>query len=233
MAVLCVVAGGLIFLWPMPFEFRPAQRWGRMLQPPDVVTGLSFLITTPTTYPVDNLTGGAALWPEDFRNTFYGTHIDGPAFTGRAQSSPFPLTSPWLVIPFAGFPVSAGNSLRLQIEDHAGHPIAEIACPGPNPVDIDFWSVDVRAYAGQQARLVYYDGRNDSEGWLAAAPPQPAPDADRARWLQRSWKHERTTGAHRSLGVIFATLLAYTLILAFQRRPRPAEINHRAPATQP
>jgi hypothetical protein len=231
-AILCAVAGGLIFLWPMPFEFRPAQRWGRMLQPPDVVTGLSFLITTPTTYPVDNLTGGAALWPEDFRNTFYGTHIDGPAFTGRAQSSPFPLTSPWLVIPFAGFPVSAGNSLRLQIEDHAGRPIAEITCPGPNPVDIDFWSVDVRAYAGQQARLVYYDGRDDSEGWLAAAPPQPAPDADRARWLQRSWKHERTTGAHRSLGVIFATLLAYTLILAFQR-PRPAEINHRAPVTQP
>ena len=227
-AALCAMTGGLLFLWPMPFEFRPVQRWSRMLRPPDVVTGLSFRITTPTTYPVDNLTGGAALWPEDFRNTFYGTHIDGPAFTGRAQSSPFPLTSPWLVIPYAGFPASVGNSLRLQIEDQGGHPLAEITCPGPNPVDIDFWSVDVRAYAGQQARIVFFDGRNDGEGWLAAAPPQPAQDADRARRLQRGWPQERTAGAHQSLGVIFASLFGLTLALAVQRILRPAEINHRA-----
>lgn len=232
-ALLCATAGGSLFLWPMPFEFRSAHRWGNMLRPPGVVTGLSFLITTPTTYPVDNLTGGAALWPEDFRNTFYGTHIDGPAFTGRAQSSLFPIGSPWLVIPYAGFPVSVGNALRLQIEDHAGKVLAELTCPGPNPVDIDFWSVDVRAFAGQQARIVFFDGRNDAQGWLAAAPPQPARDGGQARRLERSWKLERTTVGQRSLGVVFVSLFGFFLVLAFQHRFRPAAINHRVRLAQP
>ncbi len=232
-ALLCAIAAGLVFLWPMPFEFRSEKRWSLMILPPGVVGGLSFQITTPSAYPGDRIIGAAALSPVDFRNTFFGTHVDGPPFTGRAQSSPFPLTSPWLVIPFAGFPASSGNSLRLQIEDRTGRLLAEITCPGPNPADIDFWSIDVRAYAGQQARLVFYDGRSDAEGWLAAAPPQPAQDADRARRLQRSWKLERTTGAHRSLAVIFGSLLLFTLGLAFRRRPRLAEINHRAPAAMP
>jgi len=211
---LTVVAGLGIFLWPMPLKFRGEQRWSQMLVPPGVVTDLKFLITTPTTYKVDNLTGGAALWPENFRNTFYGTHIDGPGFKGRAESSLFPINSPWLIIPYAGFPASEGNSIKLQIEDSGGHILAELICPGPNPSDIDFWGADVRPYSGKQAKLVFYDGRDDNEGWLAAVPPQPARDGGRADELRRSWALERTTLGHDSLGVIFVSLLGLTTLLS-------------------
>ncbi len=229
---LTALAGLGVFLWPMPLEFHGEKRWSHMLTPPGVVTGLGFLITTPTTYQVDNLTGGASLWPENFRNIFYGTHIDGPGFKGRAQSSLFPLNSPWLVIPYAGFPASRGNSLRLQIEDKAGLPLGELSCPGPNPVEIDFWSVDVRAYAGQQARLVFYDGRDDGEGWLAAAPPQPAQDAELGARLHRAWALERTTRGHDNLGVIFVFLFILTSLLAIAVLRQTREINNRTAAVR-
>jgi hypothetical protein len=213
----------------MPLEFRGEKRWGRLIAPPGALTDLKFKITTPTTYQVDNLTGGAALWPEDFRNTFYGTHIDGPAFKGRAQSSLFPLNAPWLVMPFAGFPASDRNSLRLQIEDRAGQPLAEIHCLEPNPADIDFWSADVRPYLGQQARLVIYDGRDDAEGWVAVAGPIPAKDGNQAIRLRHDWAVERTIIGHNSLGVIFLTLLGLTGLLAWPGRRRAVDAPAAAP----
>lgn len=233
MGVVTALSGALVFLWPMPLQFHDDPRWKDMLIPSGVVTDISFLITTPTTYQVDNLTGGASLWPENFRNVFYGTHIDGPGFIGRAQSSVFKLESPWVVIPFAGFPASPGNSIRLQIEAENGQPAAELVCPGPNPADLDFWSVDVRAYAGRQARLVFFDGRNDSAGWIAAVPPQPAHDARQAERLQRSWALERTTGGHRSLAVIAASFLLLTLFAAVRPGLFPEKIKCRAPAAPP
>lgn len=226
---ITALAGVGIFLWPMPLEFRGDKRWGRMLVPPGVVTDLKFLITTPTKFQVDNLTGGAALWPENFRNTFFGTHIDGPGFKGRVESATFPINSPWLIVPYAGFPASAGNSLRLQIEDSSGHVLTELSCPGPNPSDIDFWGVDVHAYAGQRARLVFYDGRDDNEGWVAAVPPQPARDSDRADELRRSWHLERTTLGHDSFGIIFVSLLGITGLLATGLFVNRRKISHRPP----
>ena len=233
LAGLAVVAVTGIFLWPMPLEFRGEKRWGRWLNPPGTVSDLNFLITTPTPYPADRLVGGAALWPEDFRNTFFGTHIDGPAFTGRAQSSLFPIHSPWLVIPYAGFPASAGNGISLQIEDETGQVVAELTCPGPNPPDIAFWNVDVRAHQGRRGRIVMSDGRDGAEGWLAVAPPQPAPTAEQGERAQQSWTLERTAMAHDSLGVIAAGLAGLTVIFAFAGRRDPrGKIYHRTGATR-
>jgi len=210
-AGLTIVSGALLFLWPMPLEFRAEARWQRLLNPPGHNGELSFLITTPTTYVVDNLTGGAGLWPENFRNTFYGTHIDGPAFSGSAQSSTFPIKSPWLVIPIAGFPASSGNQICLRIEDAEGVVIADFVCQEPNPTDIAFWQVDVREHRGQLGRIVFHDGRSDTEGWVAAAAPQSVDDAQTGQRMNTAWKHERTAGAHRSLGIIAAALLAATI----------------------
>ena len=238
-AGMTAAAGLGVLLWPMPLEFRGEKRWGRLIAPPGAVTDLRFQITTPTTYQVDNLTGGADLWPENFRNTFYGTHIDGPAFKGRAQSSPFPLNSPWVVMPYAGFPASEPNGLRLQIEDRTGRPLTEINCLESNPSDIDFWSADVRAYAGQQARLVIFDGRDDAEGWVAVAGPQPAQDGNKATRLRRDWAMERTTIGHNSIGVIFLTLLGLTGLLAWsgrhngRRSPKPTGSAAHGETDQP
>jgi hypothetical protein len=211
LVVLSAGSTALVFLWPMPLEFNPRQRWERMLTPPDYVGPLSFLITTPTTYAVDNLTGGASLWPEDFRNTFYGTHIDGPGFTGTAQSSTFALNSPWLVVPVAGFPASTGNRISLRVEDAAGLVLAEIVCAEPNPTQIAFWTAEVSAFNGRLGRLVFTDGRTDSEGWIAAAAPQPATNENAGQRLNTAWSREQTTGAHRSIGIIALALIVTTV----------------------
>lgn len=228
LAALTAITGGLVFLWPMPLEFHPEKRWGRMIIPPGAVKDLGFRITTPTTYQVDNLTGGVALWPENFRNVFFGTHIDGPAFTGRAESSPFPIKSPWLVVPITGFPTTPGNGLRIKIETPDGHGITEIPCELPNPPDIDFWGVDVHSYEGQMGRLVFYDGHNDAEGWVGAAPPQPAQDGRLAARLHRSWVLERTTSGHDGMGVFFLSLLVPTLCGSAAVVYRSRKIKHRA-----
>ena len=225
-ALVALASGALLFLWPRPFEFRPERRWAPRLTPPGTVPDLSFHITTETNYPRDNLAGGAALWPEDFRNNFFGTHIDGPAFKGVAVSRAFPLTSPWYVVPFAGYPVSPGNALRLRIDDGTGRVLAELECPGPNPgpgpTDIGFWAVDVGRYAGQTGRLVISDGRDDAEGWVAAAAPQPATDgAAVAAAHRQAWAAEGTLRGLRSLQVIFATasLLAIVALATSARSP--------------
>jgi hypothetical protein len=229
---MAMVASGLFFLWPMPWQFRAEERWHKMILPTDAVGGLSFKITTPSAYPGDRIIGAAALSPVDFRNSFFGTHVDGPPFTGRAESSFFPITSPWLVIPFAGFPASEGNSLSLQINNPTGQVIKEIVCPGPNPVDVDFWNIDVGSYVGQQAKIVFIDGRSDEQGWLAAGPPQATTDARRALRLQRSWNLERSLGAHTGLAVIAGVLILFTLGLAWHWRVQTGKLTRTSPMPQ-
>jgi hypothetical protein len=223
LGLLAVAAGCLVFLWPKPLEFSAEKRWLALLAPRGTITGLTFHITTKTAFNPDNLTGGANLSPGDFRNLFYGTHIDGPGFIGVAQSSAFPIASPWLVIPYAGFPASPGNALRLRIEDKTGRTLTELTCPGPNPHfnEIDFWAADVRDYPGRSARLVFYDGRNDAEGWVAAAPPQAAKNPERAAMLRRDRVSEPTRFGQVSLGVIAlvaAMLCGGTLLTSRRRR---------------
>ena len=216
LTLLALGSGGLLFLWPQPLEFRLDHRWAQFLTPAGTVRDLSFRIVTETSYAHDRLLGGAALWPEEFRNTFFGTHVDGPAFTGVAESSPFRLDAPWYVVPYAGYPVSAGNALRLRIEDATGNPVDEITCPGPNPgpgpTDIGFWAIDARRFAGQMGRLIMQDQRADSEGWVAVAPPHPAADGAKiAAAHRRGWAAEGTLGGLRSLQVVCA---AFALLAA-------------------
>lgn len=205
--LLSAGSAGLLLCWSQPLEFRTERRWAPLLSPPGTLGGLSFRIVTETTFQKDNLTGAAALWPEDFRNRFFGTHIDGPGFIGVVESSSFRIEAPWYVTPFGGYPASSGNSLRLRIEGGSGETLAEIACaepnPGPGQTDIGFWAADVRSYSGQQARYVITDQRNDHEGWIALAPPRPAMEGSaEASWLRRAWAAEGSLDGLHSLQVI-------------------------------
>jgi len=221
LGAMAVASGALLFLWPQPLEFSAEKRWLALLAPPGTVPNLTFH-TIETVPPRDNLVGGADLWPIEFRNHFFGTELDGPAFIGIGQSSPFTINSPWLVIPFAGFPVSPGNGLRLRVEDAHGTLLDEIACPGPNPADIDFWAVDVRAYPGCIAHVILYDGRDGAQGWVAAAPPQAVSSPDVADSHRRDRALEPTRFGQNSLGVVAvasALLGLGNMILARRRRP--------------
>ncbi len=225
LTVLALGSGALLFLWPQPFKFNSDHRWAQFLAPAGTVSDLSFHLSSKTSYANDRLTGGAALWPEDFRNTFFGTHIDGPAFTGQAESTPFSLTSPWYIVPFAGYPASAGNALKLRIEDPAGNILEEIACtepnPGPGMTDIGFWAVDVRRHLGRLGRIVLLDQRTDTEGWIAAAPPHPAADGTSvAVSHRRGWAAEGSLSGLQSMQVISAILGALAVISLFPRARR-------------
>lgn len=220
--LLALLAGGLVFLWPHPLQFSAEKRRQDMLVAPSTLKDLTFQVTTGPPSTPDILIGGAALWPDELRQRFFGTLLGGPAFTGTVESSLFPITTPWLIIPFAGFPASAGNGLYLRVEDARGNTLNEFICPGPNPAEIDFWAVDVREFIGRSARVVLYDGRSDTESWVAAAPPQPASSPEQAAIDRQKRAEEPTRFGQVSLGLIALAALLLGALSALTSRRRPA-----------
>ena len=201
-ALLGLFAFALLFLWAEPFNFSQDLRWRRLFLPAGSVSPLTYEFATPASFPVSRLKGGAPLSPPELQNLFCGTAPEGPGFTGTVLSSRFTINTPWLVVPCAGYPVSHGNGLRIRIEDAAGHILTEVAHPGPNPPEISFWTADVRPYTGMSAHLVLYDGRTETEAWVAAAPPIVTTDPTLASHLADRLKLERLSLAHQSLGCI-------------------------------
>ncbi len=205
--VRIALATGLIctaglFFWTNPLAFEQKYRWRQLLGGDQALTGLNYAFVTVSPFGPERLQGAAPLLPVELRNQFFGTAPAGPEFTGTVLSSPFILSKPWLVVPYAGYPTSHGNGLRLRIVgDHAGKE-EEIGCPGPNQDGIAYWPVDVRALAGRQARLVLYDGRSDTNAWVAVAAPIPADDPELAGALAQRLQNETHGSLHASLGII-------------------------------
>jgi hypothetical protein len=196
-------AFGLLYYWSNPLVFPSTSRWRHLIQPEDgSVAPLEVQIVRGSQeYPPDRLVGAAPLTPEGLRLLFTGTEPEGPGLTCTAWSRAFPILRPWLVVPYAGWPVSHGNGLRLRIEAPDGREITEIACPVPNPQGIQFWTADVRPHLGRQARLVLYDGRTDTEAWVAAAAPIATENPDLGALLDRRLARERLMPLHTSLAL--------------------------------
>ncbi|MES1167985.1 MAG: hypothetical protein ABUL61_02325, partial [Oleiharenicola lentus] len=193
----------LLFLWGSPLAFNQAIRWQQALGSDQAVAGLAFAFAGESPFGPERLQGAAPLRPAELRNQFYGTAPAGPDFTGTVVSSPFKLTQPWLVVPYAGYPTGDGNGLRLRIVDAQDRTVGdEIGCPGPNLDGITYWLVDVSAHAGRMARLVLYDGRSDTEAWVAVAPPVPTDNRELAVTLAQRLQGEMHGNLHTSLGII-------------------------------
>lgn len=193
----------LMLAWSDPFSFNRERRWQRLLGGADAIKNLSFAFVGPSSFGPERLQGAAPILPEVLRNQFFGTAPEGPGFTGTVISSPFKISTPWLIVPYAGYPVGHGNGLRLRLLDERGRDTAEeLGCHGPNLDGIAYWVVDVRKQQNRQARLVLYDGRTDTEAWIAAAPPIAADDASLAESLAEDLKDEAHASAHSTLGLI-------------------------------
>ena len=217
--LLAAVAAGLVLLWPRPLEFSAEKRRRELLAPASAVKDLSFRITSGPSPASGSVNGGAALWPDALRAHFCGTLIGSAGFTGTVESSTFGLTSPWLIIPFAGFPVSAGNGLYLRIEDASGNTLKEFVFTGTNPAELDFWTLDVREFKGLSARVVLYDGRADTESWVAVAAPQRTSDPEQAAVNRLERAEEPTRFGQNSLALMaIASALAGTISLIHVRR---------------
>jgi hypothetical protein len=214
------VAGSALLLmlaWSNPFAFDREQRFRQALGGDRALTDLSFEFVGESPFGNERLQGAAPILPEVLRNQFYGTAPAGPELTCTVVSSRFELTHPWLVVPYAGYPVGHGNGLRIRVLPSEGQPaVEEIGSPGPNSESSEFWVVDVRAYQGRQARLVLYDGRTDTEAWVAAAPPVPTQDPTLADTLARGLQQEQHAASHTSLGVI-ALISSCCALLAWGR----------------
>ena len=215
---------GLATLGPMlilsnPLTFDAGQRWQRWLGGEQALTGLTFNFTTPTPFGPERLQGAAPLLPETLRNQFYGTAPAGPELTCTVVSSPFVLTQAWMIVPYAGYPVGNGNGLRLRLlDDQGARSGEEIGCPGPNGDAISYWVVDVRALAGRRAQLVLYDGRTDTEAWVAAAPPILSANPKLTATLADGLRNEQHASAYASLGII--ALVAFVCALCGWLRTR-------------
>jgi hypothetical protein len=202
-AAVAGLAVALMFTWSNPLAFNQEIRWQRMLGGDRAVPGMSFDFVGPSEYGSDRLQGAAPILPEVLRNQFFGTAPAGPELTCTVDSSPFNLTTPWLIVPYAGYPVGNGNGLRLRILDEQGQAVGdEIGCPGPNLEGIGYWVVDVRNHPGRSAILVLYDGRTDTEAWVAVAPPIRTPDPAFAEVLAQGLANEKHAGTHRGLAII-------------------------------
>ena len=192
-----------MLLWSNPLVFDPLGRWQRWLGGDAAITGLTFHFAGPSGFGPERLQGAAPLAPDILRNQFFGTAPEGPGFTGTVVSSPFKITKPWLVIPYAGYPVANGNGLRVRIVDAMGHTIGdELGCNGPNLPTVGYWPLDVSPYVGRQASLVLYDGRTDTEAWVAVAPPIPCESPELATTLSHGLQNEFHASDHATLGVI-------------------------------
>lgn len=213
------VCGVGVFLWSRPATLDPEARLIQLVTAPESVGEFRFRIVTPSPYPPDNLVGGAALWPEHFRNVFFGTHIDGPAFTGRAESTRFELTTPYLLVPIAGYPASPGSGVLLDVLDDSDRVLATERYPGNDPDGVAYWSVDVSAHQGRSARLAILDGQaKGSASWVAVAPPQRR-ERDLGAAHAVAWRAEQTAGARLSLASLaLAALLLGLGSLRIRRR---------------
>jgi hypothetical protein len=222
--MIALGATGGLFFWADPLTFDQERRWQQVLGGDRAVPNLTFAFTTAAPFGNERLQGAAPILPADLRNKFYGTAPAGPELTCTVLSSPFIITKPWLVVPYAGYPVGDGNGLRLRIVNAQGEPAGtELGCHGPNLDGISFWAVDVHTFIGQPARLVLYDGRTDTQAWVAAAPPIPADSAAQATVLALRLQGEKHASLHVALGFIAA--LAYLGAVVFwlvRRKSAPA-----------
>lgn len=210
-AIIGCLALLLLSAWSNPFAFNQEKRWQQTIGGETALKNLSFSVHGAPTFNSNRLQGAAPITPIVLRNKFFGTAPDGTGFTGTVYSSVFKITSHWLVVPYAGYPIGDGNGLRIRILDQAGEAThTEIGCLGPNRTDIGYWQVDLSNYQGRKARLVLYDGRTETEAWVAAAPPVPTDDPSLDQQLQRRLKNEGHAGFHSILGMIafIATLCA-------------------------
>jgi len=219
LTILTAASAAALLLWPRPTAWNQEERWTQLLFPATPWREVAMRFEGASPYPDERLWGAAALSPESLRNIFRGTHVDGPDFTGRVVSDAFRLDSPWLVVPFAGYPIAAGNGLTLVIE---GGPLGllptRVPCTIPVRRDLGFWVVDVSAYQGKSARLELVDARTGEEGWLAVAPPQAFADQKSAQHLGAAWNAERTLGTRRTLVALAAVGLLGLVGTAFRRR---------------
>ena len=210
LALLSLTLGGLTFFWSSPLEFNRDQRWKNILRPAGTLLDLKFHFTAASTLPDGRLMGAAGMPLENLRNTFYGTHVEGPQTITNIQSDPITITGPYLVVPIAGFPQAAGNALILRIEDVSGAMLQEITCPTPNPRDLSFWQIDVRAYPFQSAKLILRDQRAQNEGWVAVAPPHFTANEQEAAQRERHWQLERWTAARLILLALALVTFAWS-----------------------
>jgi hypothetical protein len=214
-----LLSGALLFSWGDPLNFNQENRWRQLLGGDQALTGLTFAFAGPSPFGSERLQGAAPIQPVTLRNQFYGTAPAGPELTCTVVSSTFALKHAWLVVPYAGYPVGHGNGLRLRILDAGGGAVVEeLGCPGPNIDGIAYWPVDVRAHQGRQAQLVLYDGRSDTEAWVAAAPPIPADSAELAASLAQRLQGETHAGMHTALAIMALVAFGCALMIWWRRR---------------
>lgn len=209
----------LLFGWDSPFTLNPEKRWQRTLGADLALQNVSYYFVGTSPYKPERLHGAAPITPEILRNQFRGTAPDGPGYTGTVVSSIFQITQPWLIIPYAGYPIGHGNGLRLRIIDETGkEPVDEIGCPGPNSETIAYWTVDLRALQGRRAQIVLYDGRTDTEAWVAVAAPIPTAIPKLGGRLTKRLHRENFNAVHSGLFAILLISLSCATISRFTYR---------------
>lgn len=220
--ILCTTTAAASFgslgFWINPSLMNRDARWHQLLGGDDAIQGMTFDFSQPTEFPPERIVGAAPLGPVELLKRLRGTAPAGPALTCTIFSSAFTVTKDWLIIPYAGYPIGVGNGLRVQLlaPDETGVE-REIDCLPPNLEGLGYHAVDLKSVRSRRVRLVLYDGRVDTEAWVAVAPPIPADSPELATVLARRVQAERDSALPLSFAVIGLVALGGAIV-AFRRR---------------
>lgn len=202
-AIAGVSFAGLL-LWAGSLSGDRGDHWRQLLGGDAALQGLTFDFSQPREFPAQRIIGAAPVNPPALRQHLRGTALDGPRFTGTIFSSAFTVTKEWLIVPYSGYPIGVGNGLRVQLlaADDSSRVEREIDCLPPNLEGLGFHAADLKSIQGRRARLVLYDGRVDTEAWVAVAPPIPADSPELATLLARRLEDEHSSALPLTLGVV-------------------------------
>jgi hypothetical protein len=219
---VCLTSFGALLFWTQPVFTDRDVRWQKLLGGDAAIQGMTFDFSQPMAFPPERIQGAAPVGPVELRNRLHGTAPAGPALTCTIFSSPFTVTHDWLIIPYAGYPIGVGNGLRVQLLTPDGGQVErEIECLPPNIEGLGYCPVDLKSVRGRRVRLVLYDGRVDTEAWVAVAPPIPANTPELAATLAQKLHFEQ----HSSLPVSLIAIGVLSLAGAVVARRRATGIH--------
>lgn len=214
-AAILLVAAGM-----RPWDTDPVSRIARLLK----ASGQA-----PDAFTVPGAAGGIFAERGTPAHLFFGTYLDGDAFTGELVSSEFSISASFVLIPVTGYPKGPGNSLRLELLADNGSVTHQSYFNDRAPGErIGVWTLAVIAPPGSKARLVLSDQSREARGWLGVGVPRLSDDASAARSLEIGLESARAENASRLPALMFGLSLVFIGIGLSQRKT-----IHRAAGTSP
>lgn len=204
--------------WRNPDVYETFQRYRDVFAPVDRnarFADLEFDRDTGDFQQPIRTQGAVASLPDITRPFWYGTKFPGTTeFRGTLRSKDIIVSHRFLVIPFTGYPCTAGNGLRVRYTDPATKKETWESYVGSDPgSEWNLWIVDAEKHRGESVSIFLFDGLDGPAGWLGVARPGLSDDKDFPSQWRALFRAERSEPTHRALVIL--TVVSGFSVLGF------------------